>query len=495
MLNFSSGRRSGLLSLCAGICAMTGAATASAQTYCTPAVTQTSFYISEMQFNYTGPGSVYSTGSSGYSATTGSSSKTVPRFYSASIWYGITNTSSSAITVYMQWFADWNHDGDFSDANEVGYVGSVNITGNSATYTGLNWPPNLNTPTGATRIRFIASLTNGITDPCAAVTGEVEDYTITVNNSTAPVLSAVSGVFLNSLLSTQTANDGFTVNQLVTGSTSGTPLITDADDSSSTYVPRGIAITGTSGSGDWQYKIGSSGTWTTISGVSAVNSRLLLGDCGDTRYQPGTRLRFVPSGTGTPGITFRAWDGTNGVNGAFANTTVNGGNTAYSTASTTITMPVVTASPARRLYLASATADNVLSSSFDPAGGQAYTPSAIVSANANLTNVTDMEFDAGNNRLLWTESSGTADKIVTASLDGTTVTTIYALPSAASIPNGIAAGGSKIYYTDNSVGLRGLYSISMSGTGNTVITGGAGQLATPNQVRDVEYFNGKLYLV
>lgn len=493
MINFSPRRSSRLLSLCAGIFSLLGSTTASAQTYCAPAVTQTSFYISEMQFNYSGPGLVYSTGSSGYSATTGSSSKTVPRFYSASIWYGITNTSSSAVTVYLQWFADWNHDGDFSDVNEVGNAGSVNIGGNNATYTGTSWPPALNSLTGTTRIRFIASLTNGITDPCAAVTGEVEDYTITITNSTAPVLSASTGVFLNNQLATQTATDGFTINQLVTGSTTTAALITDPDDSTSSYVPRGMAITGTSGNGTWEYKTGT-GSWAPIGSVSATNALLLLGDCGDSRYKPNNKLRFVPSATGTPGLTFNAWDGTTGNDGGYGNTTVNGGNTAYSTGSRTITMPVVTASPARHFYLASAIADNILSSSFDPAGGQAYTPSAIVAANASLTNVTDMEFDATNNRLLWTES-GTADKIVSSSPDGTTVATVYALPNTGSLPNGIATGGSKIFYTDNSVALKGLYSISTSGTNNTQITGGAGQLATPNQVRDIEYFNGKLYLV
>jgi hypothetical protein len=434
-----------LFSLCPAIFVLLSQSRANAQNYCTPTVTQTGFYLSSVTFNVIGPGSTWSSGNSGYSANTSTSSKSVPRFYaqSSSFWYAVMNTSANPVTVYVQWFADWNHDGDFTDPNETGYPGSVTVPANSNTSTGINMPPTLDALTGATRIRIIASLNSNITDPCAAVTGEVEDYTVTVVSSTAPVVSTSASVFLNPQLTTQTAPDGITVNQVATGSMPAAAVITDPDDSTSFYVPRGLAITGTTGNGTWQYKIGSLGTWSNISGVTSTNALLLLGDCADTRYQPGTRLRYIPIGPETSSLTFHAWDGTTGTNGGFASTTVNGGTTAFSTASTTVSMAVTVGAPTRHFYLASATADNILSSLFDPAGVQAYTPSAIVSSNTNLTNITDMDFDGINNRLIWTESA-IADKIVSANLDGSNVTVLYAFPNTASIPNGVAVGGGRI---------------------------------------------------
>ncbi|PSK94639.1 GEVED domain-containing protein [Taibaiella chishuiensis] len=469
---------------------------AGAQTYCTPQVTATNFYISNAMFNYGSPGVNWPTGNNGYSATLSSSSKTIPRYYThtAAFWYYATNTTAAPITVYIRFFADWNHDGDFSDPGETGYSAQQVLAPNTGTGTGYNVYPPLNALTGTTRVRIILSQNSDVTDPCAPVTGEVEDYIFTIQNSSAPVLSTTANVFLNSLLTTQTASEGFTINQLITGSQPDMPLITDPDDSTGYYVPRGIAITGATGTGTWQYKATPASTWTNVGAVTGLNALLLMGDAADNRYLPGGRLRFIPTGAGNPALTFRAWDGTTGTHGAYGTAVVSGGTSAFSTAVRSVSLPVVTANPTRHFYMASASADNILASFFDPAGGLAYTPATIVSDNTNLTNVTDIDLDAANNRLVWTESA-VVDKIVSADFDGSNVTVLYTFPTSGSAPNGIAIGGGKMFYTDNGLTAKGVYKATLSGGGNVRITGNAGQLAMPNQVRDIEYYNNKLYVI
>ena len=52
-----------------------------------------------------------------------------------------------------------------------------------------------------------------------------------------------------------------------------------------------------------------------------------------------------------------------------------------------------------------------------------------------------------------------------------------------------------MFYTDNGLTTKGVYQATLSAGNNVRITGNAGQLATPNQVRDIEYYNNKLYVI
>ena len=66
--------------------------------------------------------------------------------------------------------------------------------------------------------------------------------------------------------------------------------------------------------GSWQYTLNNGGTWTTLATPASGSAVLLSADAQ-------TRVRFVPNAdyAGTSaGITFRAWDRTQG----FAGTTV-----------------------------------------------------------------------------------------------------------------------------------------------------------------------------
>jgi hypothetical protein len=99
----------------------------------------------------------------------------------------------------------------------------------------------------------------------------------------------------------------------------------------------GIAITGLSGTnGQWQYSTDSGTTWRTVTGLSDSNALLL-------DAQASTRLRFnaTSAWAGAANVTIRAWDMTSGTASTvaapqFADTTVNGGSTAFSANTTTI---------------------------------------------------------------------------------------------------------------------------------------------------------------
>jgi hypothetical protein len=95
----------------------------------------------------------------------------------------------------------------------------------------------------------------------------------------------------------------------------------------------GIAVMAVDNShGTWQYTTDNGSTWTAFGTPSESSARLLAADAN-------TKVRFVPNadwnGTVNPGITFRAWDQTSGSNGGTADSSTNGGTTAFSTATAT----------------------------------------------------------------------------------------------------------------------------------------------------------------
>ncbi|MGB8437385.1 MAG: DUF4347 domain-containing protein, partial [Burkholderiales bacterium] len=114
---------------------------------------------------------------------------------------------------------------------------------------------------------------------------------------------------------------------------------TDPDGASAL---KGIAITATDTNGTWYYSTNNGGNWTTFTG-SVAASRLLAADAN-------TRIYFRPNanfnGTISDAITFRAWDQTSGANGGTANTSTNGGTTAFSMATDTASIVVVSVNDA-----------------------------------------------------------------------------------------------------------------------------------------------------
>ncbi|BAZ13172.1 hypothetical protein NIES4071_50110 [Calothrix sp. NIES-4071] len=105
----------------------------------------------------------------------------------------------------------------------------------------------------------------------------------------------------------------------------------------------GIAITGAdTTNGIWYYSTNNGTSWNTNGTLSSTSARLLAADAN-------TRVYFRPNanytGSISNAITFRAWDQTSGVAGGVADTTINGGSTAFSTTTDVASIIVNSPSP------------------------------------------------------------------------------------------------------------------------------------------------------
>jgi len=113
------------------------------------------------------------------------------------------------------------------------------------------------------------------------------------------------------------------------------------------------------------YSLNGGTTWNAMGAVATTNARLIAADTDNRVYcQPGLNL----NGTFDSALTFRAWDRTSGTDGGTANTTVNGGITAFSIATNSIRLVVTAVNDAPIRTGAAATLAAVLEDTLDPAG-------------------------------------------------------------------------------------------------------------------------------
>ncbi|MBE9146926.1 beta strand repeat-containing protein, partial [Planktothrix mougeotii] len=158
---------------------------------------------------------------------------------------------------------------------------------------------------------------------------------------------SLPGVYYGSVTTADFDNDGNT-DILLTG-VDGSSIISKIytnpipiSDVDTTTILKAIAITATDNNGTWQYSTNNGTTWTNFPTVS--NSNALLLDAGNkVRFQPNANY----NGTIPNALTFRAWDKSTGTAGSTADTTTNGGTTAFSvnTASASITVMAVNDAP------------------------------------------------------------------------------------------------------------------------------------------------------
>jgi hypothetical protein len=202
-------------------------------------------------------------------------------------------------------------------SNPVG--GTVAIIGTDVIFT-----PSLNYlgPASFTYTLQDNGTSNGIADPKTSTARAT--FTLT-NSNDAPTLNVAGAPYFTTITETQATNNGDAVLTLVNRA-SPIDLIRDIDTNSL----EGIAVTGVDNNhGDWQFSLNSGLTWTSFGPRSDSQATLL-------ESNTATRIRFVPDtslpGSLTVSIAYRAWDRTSGVNGQTADTTVNGGQTAFSTA-------------------------------------------------------------------------------------------------------------------------------------------------------------------
>ncbi len=213
-------------------------------------------------------------------------------------------------------------------AGSIRFVPNADYNGNTTgNITFRAWDTTNGTAAGST---MDTSPSNGGTTAFSTAT---ETATITINPvNDAPVLDNTGTMTLSEIDEDNTSNAGNTVGQIIASSSANkSNAITDIDSGAS----EGLAITAIDTTkGAWQYKIGT-GAWTTLSSA-ADNSALLLAATDSIRFVPAQDY----SGTVANGITFRAWDTTGGAAGSTADTTTNGGVTAFSTATETASITI-----------------------------------------------------------------------------------------------------------------------------------------------------------
>jgi len=203
-----------------------------------------------------------------------------------------------------------------------------------------NWDAsNPHTSTGANYLAILSSLSSGLwQDAGSGATGYIVEYgglatdaegtlmAVTtvqvVMPNHAPVLSNASLLSLGTISEDHLANGGTSVHDLFT--TAGGNHI--ADDNVGDL--QGLALTSLDTThGSWQYSLDGGATWHNVGAVSDAHA-LLLRDTDLLRFQPQADWNGTVSGA----LGFRAWDQTSGGAGNYADTTTNGGTTAFSTA-------------------------------------------------------------------------------------------------------------------------------------------------------------------
>jgi len=156
--------------------ALTGSATTTY--YCTAgAIDNTNDYITNLTIGSINHSS--GNGSNGYEDFT---SESTPLGIGDSISATISFINSDTSSQLLIW-VDWNHDGDFDDANENVYVSNSSIT---SSHTTASFSAPVGAVLGATRmrVRLNNSATGPNITPCGySDLGEVEDYTLILYNT------------------------------------------------------------------------------------------------------------------------------------------------------------------------------------------------------------------------------------------------------------------------------------------------------------------------
>ncbi|KAA3654257.1 MAG: DUF4347 domain-containing protein [Proteobacteria bacterium] len=161
--------------------------------------------------------------------------------------------------------------------------------------------------------------------------------------NTAPVLDNTATPALNPINEDSGIPSGAVgtrISDLVSlaGSGAGLQNVTDTDAAATT----GIALLSADTShGSWYYSLDNGASWTLLDAAALGDANaLLLAADGLTRLAFAPAANFNSAGGDYPAISFRAWDRSSGSNGGFADTTTNGGTSAFSVATDTAQLTV-----------------------------------------------------------------------------------------------------------------------------------------------------------
>ncbi|NMG08251.1 hypothetical protein DP117_15640 [Brasilonema sp. UFV-L1] len=292
-------------------------------------------------------------------------------------WFYSTNNGSSWIPVGI--LSDTNARLLAANAStRIYFQPNVNFNGtidNALTFRAWDQTSGTNGSTADTTL-------NG--DTTAFSTG-INTSTITINAvNDAPILSDTN-LFLNIVEDPGPPTGA--VGTLVSSLVSLGVNVTDPDnDPLTNNALTGIAITNANTTnGSWFYSTDDGSTWTALGAVSDANARVLAADTT-------TRIYFQPNanfnGSISNALTFRAWDQTSGTNGSTANTTLNGGTTAFSIATDTLAITIDAVNDAPILRDTNVTLTAIDKNAGTPIGAVGTLVSSLVSLGTN-GNVTD----------------------------------------------------------------------------------------------------------
>jgi cyclophilin family peptidyl-prolyl cis-trans isomerase len=257
----------------------------------------------------------------------------------------------------------------------------------------------------------------GATGGRTAFSAASDTATLTVTDvNDAPVLTPA-----NPSLGTTTEDTAMTISLTDTFINHGTGTTT-IEDADSIAVKGGIAITGMTGSGKWEYSLDGT-TYTTISSVSDASALLL----------PKTAtLRYTPAGANaeTATITYRAWDTTSGTAGSRVNLSQSssyGDITAFSTAKDTASLTVTSVNDAPVLVPAHPSLGTIV-----PGASKTISlTSSFINYNSGSTTITDVDSNSilGGLALIGISGSGTWEY----SLDGTTFISVGTISASSAL--------------------------------------------------------------
>ncbi|WP_349369674.1 DUF4347 domain-containing protein [Salinarimonas sp.] len=209
----------------------------------------------------------------------------------------------------------------FTDAGGGVYTFTGTPAAAQAALQGLVFSPTENrVAPGATET---TTFTVEVSDGTTTTSGTASVVSTSIND--APVLDASQSPTLTTIAEDASAP----TNGSLAGATQVSALLggaLDADAGSSL----GAAIVGASAQGTLWYSTDGGASWTQAAGLGAASALLLRGT-DHVYFQPAANVNGVIADA----VTFRAWDQTSGAAGATADTTTNGGTTAFSAATDT----------------------------------------------------------------------------------------------------------------------------------------------------------------
>ncbi|WP_028105015.1 beta strand repeat-containing protein [Pseudoduganella violaceinigra] len=317
-----------------------------------------------------------------------------------------------------------------------------------------------------------------------------QDVVITITGTNdAPVLNAAASPVLTSVAEdagTPFGAVGTLVSSLVNLNppVGGLDNVSDADSGALT----GIAMTdANTANGTWWYSTNGGVNWSAVGSVTNSSALLLAADSSTRVYFQG-EADF--NGVVANAITFRAWDGTSGTAGTKASTAINGGTSAFSSAtdSTSILVTAVNDNPiaiADRIIVSNGTLITISTSALLGNDTDIDGYSLDITSVSSASGITGLQLDTAAGTISFTSgdtagaSAGSFSYTVSDGAGGTATATVTIDIRTVGTGNGAdtidlsSAGAYQVSYIDG----RGGADTLTGGAGGDVFIGGTGNAA------------------